>query len=106
MDIKPNIDYLQVVPIKEEDPETASGIILTTGAEDIKQKIGIVVARGEGFPEMPMRTPIGDVVLYQEGNQLEFFVAGESKYFVREGEIIASLGPYDNLEEAEGTSDV
>lgn len=99
MDIKPNIDYLQVVPIKEEEAQTESGIILTTGQNDIKQKMGIVVARGPGLSESPIKTPIGDVVLYQEGSQLEFFVGHESIFFVREAEVIASLGSWESLEE-------
>ena len=101
MNITPYIDYLQVVPLVEEEQTTEGGIILTTSANEIKQKMGIVVAVGSGLPDAPVKTPIGDVVLYHEGNQQEFLVDGESIFFIREAEVVASLGNYEQLGEQE-----
>ena len=91
MQVKPNIDYLQVQPIVQDEQTTESGIIMSTAPTDTKQKIGIVLAVGNGLPDVLMTTDIGEVVLYQEGSELQFYVNNTPLYFVREMDVISKL---------------
>lgn len=91
MQIRPNIDYIQVQPVVQEEQKSQSGIILSASPTDVKQKIGIVLAVGNGLPEIQMQSKIGNIVLYQEGSQVEFLVDGKSIFFVREHEVISFL---------------
>ncbi len=90
--LMPLSDRLILEEVKDSVKETKSGIYIPESVKDDKgSKKGRVVAVGEGRYEdgklVPTKVKVGDVVLFQWGDQITY--KGEEYFIVRESEIAA-----------------
>ena len=86
----PYLDRLLIEPIQEQEEEkTASGIIIPKANKEVKLMKGKVIKVGDGKYEngqsVPMKTNVGDFVLFSkysydeiEGNGKKYFILSES----------------------------
>lgn len=91
MKLKPLFDKVIIEP-KEENKETAGGILLPSVSQD-KSQLAKVIAVGEGgLPdgkEMKMKVKIGDTVLYAKYAGTELEQNGKKYIVIRQADILA-----------------
>lgn len=66
VDYKPAEQRVMVLPEKEMETKTRSGIILPAGTEENRPGLGRVVRVGRGSAEDPMLYTPGQIVMYSE----------------------------------------
>ena len=94
MHIQPLEDRVVIKPFKDE--KKSGGIIIPDEAKE-KSMEGTVVAVGPGFitisgVSIPMRTQVGDNVLYSKFVGTEIMYEDEEFLIMKESEVLAILG--------------
>lgn len=84
--ISPAEQRIVVLPDKEKEGLTQSGIIIPTMVEDKVPEIATIIAVGEGSRDDPMRYSVGQKVIYSQYSGLEVKMNlkgyGENQYKV------------------------
>lgn len=94
--VRPLGDRVLIKPLATDEMHTTSpsGIIIPDSAHEDKKDRGTVIAvgagrRGDDGALVPMAVAVGDTVIFQWGEKIEY--NGQDYYLVSEGNILAIL---------------
>lgn len=94
MKIQPLFDRVVLERVKEEQPKSASGLVLPMSQEE-QPLVAKVIAIGNGFnsdgKQIEMQVEVGDTILYSKYSGSTFKFQNREVVIIRQNDILAKI---------------